>query len=437
MGYAVLHMEKAPASDNGMSAHIERTVAPKNADAERTHLNREMITFPDGIQNRTQAIQHRLDTAGLGRKIGKNQVRAVRIMLTGSSDDMKRIERSGQLDNWCQDNLDWLCKTYGSENIVSAVLHLDETTPHIHATMIPIVTGERRKKKSEEQAAGEKKKKYRKKDTSANRLCADDVMSRIKLKEYQNTYAEQMAKYGLQRGIEGSEAKHLTTSQYYRDLLSQTESIQGNISILLKQQDAAKAELSKVQSDISKEKLKNSAADVRATLLDGVGSLLGSSKTKQQQQKIELLEAENHNLTNDIKNLNTKIKTMETEHKTAIDKLSEQINKIFNFFPHIKELMNFESFCRKVGFGTEMIQRLFNRESVSFKGEIYSHEYQRKFSTTHSIAKVEPDPKQLQKFRLNIDGVDIYDWFRQKQKEFLQNIGVNLPEQNNNKGLKL
>lgn len=65
MGYAVLHMEKAGSSDSGMSAHIERTIAPKNADSNRTHLNREMIGFPDGVQNRTQAIQHRLDTAGL------------------------------------------------------------------------------------------------------------------------------------------------------------------------------------------------------------------------------------------------------------------------------------------------------------------------------------------------------------------------------------
>lgn len=183
MGYAVLHMEKAPASNSGMSAHIERTVAPKNADAERTHLNQEMITFPDGVQNRTQAIQRRLDTAGLGRKIGKNQVRAVRIMLTGSSDDMKRIEQSGQLDNWCRDNLDWLRKTYGSENIVSAVFHLDETTPHIHATMIPIVTGERRKKKSEEQATGEKKKKYRKKDTSAKSKRSFCILSELNSKQ--------------------------------------------------------------------------------------------------------------------------------------------------------------------------------------------------------------------------------------------------------------
>ena len=161
MGYAVLHMEKTSASDSGMSAHIERTITPKNADPNRTHLNWEMVSFPDGVANRTEAIQHRLETAGLQRKIGSNQVRAVRILLTGSPDDMKRIEQAGKLDDWCRDNLDWLKKTYGVENIVSAVVHLDETTPHIHATMIPIVTGERRKAKAE-QATGEKKKKYRK-----------------------------------------------------------------------------------------------------------------------------------------------------------------------------------------------------------------------------------------------------------------------------------
>ena len=135
MGYAVLHMEKTSGTDSGMSAHIERTIHPKNTDESRTHLNRELIQFPDGVKNRTEAIQHRLDTAGLNRKIGKNQVRAIRVLLTGSPQDMKRIEQNGRLDEWCDDNLKWLYKTYGKENIVSAVLHMDETTPHIHATM--------------------------------------------------------------------------------------------------------------------------------------------------------------------------------------------------------------------------------------------------------------------------------------------------------------
>jgi len=96
--------------------------------------------------------------------------------------------------------LEWLKKTYGKENIVSAVLHMDETTPHIHATMIPITTGERRKAKQEQSTT---KKKYHKKSPMDTRLCADYVMSRVKLKEYQNSYAEKMQVYGLHRGVEG------------------------------------------------------------------------------------------------------------------------------------------------------------------------------------------------------------------------------------------
>lgn len=421
MGYAVLHMKKAIGSDSGTSAHIERTVAPKNADANRTHLNREMITFPDGVTNRTEAIQHRLETAGLQRKIGKNQVRAIRILLTGSPDDMKRIEQGGNLDKWCSDNLDWLRKTYGAENIVSAVLHLDETTPHIHATMIPIVTGERRKAKME-QTVG--KKKYRKKSTDTSRLCADDVMSRVRLKEYQNSYAEQMAKYGLERGVDGSEAKHVTTSQYYRDMLTQSESVQTNIKQLFEQKQQAEQELFSVKAEIKKEKFKNSAADVGSTLLDGVGSLFGSSKTKQQQQQIEALETENHHLTNDIKELNSKIGTMETEYKTAIDKLSGQLNKIFNYFPHIKELLRWESFLKNIGLPDDMVQRLFNKETVVGSGELYSKEHSKRFKAENVSLKLEQDKIKPENIRFTINGTVIFDWFKQKQKEFLHSIGI-------------
>ena len=65
MGYAVLHLEKAKGADSGMSAHIERTIQPKNVDPNRTHLNHELIQFPEGVRNRTEAIQHRLNSAGL------------------------------------------------------------------------------------------------------------------------------------------------------------------------------------------------------------------------------------------------------------------------------------------------------------------------------------------------------------------------------------
>lgn len=233
MGFVVLHIDKASGNDAGMTAHIERTIDPANADKERTHLNRKLIEFPEGVENRTQAIQHRIDNAGIARKIGANQVRALRIMLSGTPEDMQRIEAGGKLDQWCKDNLDWLRKTYGADNVVSAVLHMDEKTPHIHATVVPIVTGERRKAQAKTAEPG--KKQYRKKKTEAPRLCADDVMSRPKLKEYQDTYAEAMAKYGLKRGIDGSEAKHTTNHEYYRELLVQKDELQEYVEVLQEQ----------------------------------------------------------------------------------------------------------------------------------------------------------------------------------------------------------
>ena len=257
MGFAVVHLEKAKGSDSGMSAHIERTIDPKNADKERTHLNREMITFPDGVTNRTEAIQHRLETAGLKRKIASNQVRAIRVLMSGTHEDMIKIESDGRLDEWCSDNLDWLSQHFGRDNVVSVVLHLDEKTPHIHATVIPIVETERKRRKREENV----NKTYRKKKPTP-RLCADEVMSRIALKGYQDSYANAMSEYNLKRGVDGSEAKHISTSQYYRELQQQSESLQENISELIEQQEEAEKELSVTKANISKEKLKNSAADV-------------------------------------------------------------------------------------------------------------------------------------------------------------------------------
>ena len=95
--YAVCHLQRGSGNDSGMSCHIERKDAkgekyvPVNADANRTHLNRELVTFPVGVKNRTDAVQHRIDHAVLHRKVGKNQTKAIRIILTGTHEQMMKI----------------------------------------------------------------------------------------------------------------------------------------------------------------------------------------------------------------------------------------------------------------------------------------------------------------------------------------------------------
>lgn len=92
MGYISIQINKAKGSaDTGASDHIERKTTPKNADPTRTHLNRELVEFPDGVADRTEAISHRIRTAGIRRKITPDQVRAIRIVLSGTHEDMARV----------------------------------------------------------------------------------------------------------------------------------------------------------------------------------------------------------------------------------------------------------------------------------------------------------------------------------------------------------
>ncbi|RHA17006.1 mobilization protein [Bacteroides caccae] len=446
MGYAVLHLEKAKGTDSRMSAHIERTVHPKNADRTRTHLNRELVQFPEGVRNRTQAIAHRIETAGIRRKVSANQVKAIRILLTGSNRDMKQMEAEGRIEDWCNDSLKWIRETYGEQNLVSAVLHMDEKTPHIHATVIPIVTGERRKAGQEEQNG---KKKYRKKNPQDVRLCADDVMARHRLKHYQDTYAQAMNKYGLQRGVDGSLAKHISTMQYYKQLVEQQDSLQENIENLLGLEEEAMKKLKQVKGEINVQKMKGAAVNATTAIADGVSSLFGGSKVKR-------LEAENENLKRNIVNLQKQVQAeqreqtkMENRHSSEINrvdrsyrqKIAEYDNRlelIDTYFPIVKELIPIAEQCREVGFTEELTRRIVSLQPVEFKGRLYSKEYKEKFRTEHSTATVERNPQEKGKFRLCIDGIPILDWFRKKFQEIKEKLGLNTPVENKQrKGLKI
>ena len=443
-----MHLEKAKGTDSRMSAHIERTVHPKNADRTRTHLNRELVQFPEGVRNRTQAIAHRIETAGIRRKVSANQVKAIRILLTGSNKDMKQMEAEGRIEDWCNDSLKWIRETYGEQNLVSAVLHMDEKTPHIHATVIPIVTGERRKAGQEEQNG---KKKYRKKNPQDVRLCADDVMARHRLKHYQDTYAQAMNKYGLQRGVDGSLARHISTMQYYKQLVEQQDSLQENIENLLGLEEEAMKKLKQVKGEINVQKMKGAAVNATTAIADGVSSLFGGSKVKR-------LEEENENLKRNIVNLQKQVQAeqreqtkMENRHSSEINrvdrsyrqKIAEYDNRlelIDTYFPIVKELMPIAEQCREVGFTEELTRRIVSLQPVEFKGRLYSKEYKEKFRTEHSTATVERNPQEKGKFRLCIDGMPILEWFKMKFQELKEKLGVSHTPKEENKpkrGLRL
>ncbi|MDR1373191.1 MAG: plasmid recombination protein [Dysgonamonadaceae bacterium] len=400
MGYAVLHLNKASGNDIGTSAHIERTIDPKNADKTRTYLNRELITFPEGVSNRTEAIRHRIESANIKRKISKNQVRALRIMLSGTPEDMQRVEASGKLDDWCKDNTDWLRETFGKDNLVSAVLHLDEKTPHIHATVVPIVSGERRKAKIAKQEDG--KKKYRKKNPNAVRLCTDDIMARDKLKHYQDSYAQRMQKYGLQRGIEGSEAKHITTQQFYRELYVENEHLKEDIQ---KQKQEQHEVYEKVRD------LYDRKDEAREKFLD--------------------IDKHVRNKKEELVTVEAKLQKAKQDYKPY--KAQEELNLIHDLFPMMKEQLRIADFCRKIGLAVESIKALFAGKILTAKSfSFFSPEHKQKFTAEDVKLKIDNEPDNPKKLRLNLNGVNILDWFRerfqdvQKKEAVAQNKGIRM-----------
>ncbi len=326
-------------------------------------------------------------------------MRAIRILLTGTHEDMERITTEGRLDEWCGDNLKYLADAFGKENIVSAVLHMDEQTPHIHATLVPIVRGERQRRKREEQA----KKRYRKKPADGARLCADDIMTRQKLKTYQDSYAQVMGKYGLQRGIDGSEAKHISTRQYYRDLVQQTEQLQVNMAQLQDRRETVQEELRRAKREIQTEKLKGAATTAAANIAESVGSLFGSNK-------VRTLERENKNLHREvatheetIENLQDTIQSMQTDHSRQVLEMQRQhrremeqkeaehrkevsglmrlTEKLCAWFPLAKEILRMEKLCRLIGFDERQTATLVSGKPLEYEGELYSEEHRQKFTT--------------------------------------------------------
>ena len=451
MGFVVLHMEKAHGSDSGTTAHIERFIIPKNADPTRTHLNRKLVAYPDGIKDRSAAIRRRLEEAGLTRKIGNNQVRAIRINVSGTHEDMERIEREGRLDEWCADNMKYFADTFGKENIVAAHLHRDEETPHIHVTLVPIVKGERKRRKREEQA----KKRYRKKPTDTVRLCADDIMTRLRLKSYQDTYAEAMAKYGLQRGIDGSKARHKSTQQYYNETKKLADSLKAEVVDLQRQKETAQEELRRTKKEIQTEKLKGAATTAAANIAESVGSLFGSNKVKTlerentalhrkvatHEETIEALQAEIQTIRADHsrqvlemqqRHLLEKNETV-TKHQTEVSRLNALLIKATEWFPWFRAMLRIEKLCLAVGFTHEQTAHLMTGKPLPYNGELYSDEHRRKFKTNDVTAKVGTNNGKL---ILAIDGLHIGEWFKKQFERLQQNVGLK-PIQKKNKGFKL
>lgn len=120
--------------------------------------------------------------------------------------DNSHLQRCLEIEQWAKDVYDWCARRYGEENIIGFQVHLDESSPHIHALIVPV--GQRAKSGREcvmwSAKFGKTRYEY----------------GRILREMHTSLYEEVGSKYGLERGdsIDGRNVQHLHKRDYIRKL---------------------------------------------------------------------------------------------------------------------------------------------------------------------------------------------------------------------------
>ncbi|MDU2979804.1 MAG: MobV family relaxase [Clostridioides difficile] len=187
--HAILRFEKHKGNPaRPLEAHHERQkeqyASNPDIDTSRSKYNFHIVK-PEGRYY--HFIQSRIEQAGCRTR--KDSTRFVDTLITASPEFFKE-KSPKEIQAFFQRAADFLIGRVGRENIVSAVVHMDEKTPHLHLTFVPL--------------------------TKDNRLCAKEIIgNRANLTKWQDDFhAYMVEKYpDLERGESASKTgrKHIPT----------------------------------------------------------------------------------------------------------------------------------------------------------------------------------------------------------------------------------
>lgn len=184
--FAILRTAKIKSLGN-MGASLQHTFRERdtpNADPKKRVEN----TILAGRETAVAVLQTWHQRAP--EKIRKNAVHGLEYFIGGSPEKIHAMSRAQQ-DQYFADALAWLEKRHGKENILSAVIHRDETTPHMTVMAIPL-------------------------DDKGKLNARHFVGSRKDLSELQTGFAAEVgASHGLERGQRRSTATHERVQRVY------------------------------------------------------------------------------------------------------------------------------------------------------------------------------------------------------------------------------
>lgn len=175
--------------------HCFRERETLNADPEMTPEN---VHLAAASSNEAMGLLR----SQLPEKYRKDAVLAVEYVMTASPEWWENATEKQQ-EGFFRESLEWLQQKYGKDRVIAATVHRDELTPHLSAFVVPL--------------------------TEDGRLSAKQfVGNRSVLRNDQTTFANKVARFGLQRGVEGSPARHQRVKAHYAAIQTPIEHPQMN-----------------------------------------------------------------------------------------------------------------------------------------------------------------------------------------------------------------
>jgi hypothetical protein len=205
MSYAVPRVQKFTAgSVKGIQIHDrrEKEYSHSNPDIDfsRTKDNYDLHE-QSGSYN--QAVNKRIGQLDLTRAVRKDAIVMSQVLVTSDHSFFEGLDKEQQAE-FFKKSYDFLADRYGKENIISATVHMDERTPHMHFNFVPV--------------------------TADGRLSAKSLFTPKTLSDLHDKFYEQVGKsYGLERGEPKESGKrriHLETAEY-KEALKRAEKAQG------------------------------------------------------------------------------------------------------------------------------------------------------------------------------------------------------------------
>jgi hypothetical protein len=383
MSYAIVRNEKLTRAEvNGKGTHNDRKAknhTNKDIDATRTHLN---YYIKKNNYTYTKEFDKLRKEQNLAGHLRENSIIMCQMIFTSDQEFFDRIGEQ-ETKRYFDECYKFICnyKNIGEENIISAVVHLDEGTPHLHLMFVPVIHTKDKENKP------------------IKKICARDFWKgRDSYRKLQDAYFEYVKSKGfdLERGlyVEETKREHLSVEEFKKvtnypktkEILKSTTlelpntlELQDIKKFVLNRDKIIEEQIIKPQNKLIKE-LHNENIALHKELSKQSKIIDVAEKYEKEKFNLEtenrnlrfnfsMLEQKINNTADEIeRNYENKIQDLEYQYKGKITELENEnnhLNRIIEKFKvNIKKFMKW--LCNKFLYPCEDdLIRDFNKETYS------------------------------------------------------------------------